>query len=68
MLQSRLLCNKKSDAIIMQKGMPKTKRLFQSRLLDDFRVKKIKFELSHNFPFLVLSCRIDVPQQKLDNN
>ena len=52
----------------MQKGMPKTKRLFQSRLLDDFRVKKIKFELSHNFPFLVLSCRIDVPQQKLDNN
>ena len=54
--------------MIMQKGMPKTKRLFQSRPLDEFRVKKIKFELPHNFPFLVLSCRIDVPQQKLDNN
>lgn len=68
MPQSKLLCNRKSDAMIMQKGMPKTKRLFQSRPLDEFRVKKIKFELPHNFPFLVLSCRIDVPQQKLDNN
>ena len=68
MPQSELLCNRKSDAMIMQKGMPKTKRLFQSRLLDEFRVKKIKFELPHNFSFLVLSCRIDVPQQKLDNN